>query len=147
MMRYRAGDYDVAAMGWSADYVNPMSFLPLLYTGDVSNNVFYSNTDYDAVVDQIKVEKDPAKFAELVMQADEIASNEYPVLPLYYKSNSYPVKGLCTGCLYDIFFQPVLQERIRFLHTNGEILCAARSRRRASGIWFLTCTLNWLRLR
>ena len=93
----QAGDYDVAAMGWSADYVNPMSFLPLLYTGDVSNNVFYSNTDYDAVVDQIKVEKDPAKFAELVMQADEIASNEYPVLPLYYKSNSYLLKDYVQG--------------------------------------------------
>ena len=93
----QAGDYDVAAMGWSADYVNPMSFLPLLYTDDVSNNVFYSNTDYDAVVDQIKVEKDPAKFAELVMQADEIASNEYPVLPLYYKSNSYLLKDYVQG--------------------------------------------------
>ncbi len=23
------GNYQVAAMGWSADYVNPMSFLPL----------------------------------------------------------------------------------------------------------------------
>ena len=84
-------------MGWSADYVNPMSFLPLFYTDDVSNNVYYSNTDYDAVVDQIKVEKDPAKFAELVMQADEIASNEYPVLPLYYKSNSYLLKDYVQG--------------------------------------------------
>lgn len=25
----QAGDYDVAAMGWGADYLNPMSFLPL----------------------------------------------------------------------------------------------------------------------
>ena len=49
-----------------------MSFLPLLYTNDVTNNSFYSNPDYDAIVDQIKVEKDPAKFAELVLQADEL---------------------------------------------------------------------------
>ena len=74
-----------------------MSFLPLLYTDDVSNNVFYSNKDYDAVVDQIKVEKDSTKFAELVMQADEIASNEYPVLPLYYKSNNYLLKDYVKG--------------------------------------------------
>lgn len=93
----QAGEYDVAAMGWSADYVNPMSFLPLLYTDDVSNNVFYSNKNYDAVVDQIKVEKDSTKFAELVMQADEIASNEYPVLPLYYKSNNYLLKDYVKG--------------------------------------------------
>ncbi|MCD7818853.1 MAG: peptide ABC transporter substrate-binding protein, partial [Lachnospiraceae bacterium] len=32
----QSGDYEVAAMGWSADYLNPMSFLPLLYTDDTS---------------------------------------------------------------------------------------------------------------
>ena len=93
----QSGDYEVAAMGWSADYVNPMSFLPLLYTDDVTNNAFYSNADYDAVVDQIKVEKDSAKFAELVMEADAIASAEYPVLPLYYKSNNYLLKDYVQG--------------------------------------------------
>lgn len=93
----QAGDYQVAAMGWSADYVNPMSFLPLLYTDDVSNNVFYSNADYDAVVDQIRTEKDSATFAELVMQADEIASSEYPVVPLYYKSNTFLLKDYVQG--------------------------------------------------
>ena len=30
----RAGKYDVAAMGWSGDYLHPMTFMPLLKTGD-----------------------------------------------------------------------------------------------------------------
>ena len=60
------GNYDVAAMGWSADYVNPMSFLPLLVTGDVTNTSFYSNPDYDAMVEKIKVEKDSSAFAQMV---------------------------------------------------------------------------------
>ena len=93
----QAGDYDVAAMGWSADYLNPMSFLPLVYTDDVSNNVFYSNPEYDAVVDEVKKEKDPAVFAEKVIEADNIASSEYPVLPLYYKSNTYLMKDYVQG--------------------------------------------------
>lgn len=105
----QSGDYEVAAMGWSADYVNPMSFLPLLYTDDVTNNAFYSNADYDAVVDQIKVEKDSAKFAELVMEADAIASAEYPVLPLYYKSNNYLLKDYVQGVYmtssFNIYFK------------------------------------------
>lgn len=92
-----SGDYEVAAMGWSADYVNPMSFLPLLYTEDVTNNCFYSNPDYDAIVDQIKVEKDSAKFVELVQAADAEVSAEYPVLPLYYKSNNYLLKDYVDG--------------------------------------------------
>ncbi len=93
----QAGDYDVAAMGWSADYLNPMSFLPLLYTDDVSNNTFYSNAEYDAAVDEVKKEKDPAAFAEKVIAADAIASAEYPVLNLYYKSNNYLLKDYVQG--------------------------------------------------
>ena len=93
----QSGDYDVAAMGWSADYVNPMSFLPLLYTGDVSNTLGYSNPEYDKVFDQAKTEKDSAKFGELVKEADNIASSEYPVLPLYYKSNTYLLKDYVSG--------------------------------------------------
>ncbi len=93
----QAGNYDVAAMGWSADYLNPMSFLPLAVTGDVSNNVFYSNADYDAKVAEVKVEKDPAKFAQLVIEADAIASAEYPFLNLYYKSNNYLLKDYVSG--------------------------------------------------
>jgi oligopeptide transport system substrate-binding protein len=91
------GNYEVAAMGWSADYINPMSFLPLLYTNDVSNTIFYSNTDYDAIVDQARVESDPAKYAELVEKADETASNDYPVIPLYYKANSYLMHDNVSG--------------------------------------------------
>ncbi|MEH2951969.1 peptide ABC transporter substrate-binding protein [Candidatus Merdisoma sp. JLR.KK011] len=105
----QSGNYEVAAMGWSADYVNPMSFLPLLYTNDVTNNSFYSNPDYDAIVDQIKVEKDPAKFAELVLKADELVSADYPVLGLYYKSNTYLIKDYIEGVYMvsssNIYFQ------------------------------------------
>ena len=91
------GNYEVAAMGWSADYVNPMSFLPLLYTDDVTNNSFYSNPDYDAIVDQVKVETDPSKFGELVKQADELVSADYPMLNLDYKSNTSLIKDYIEG--------------------------------------------------
>lgn len=93
----QSGNYEIGAMGWSADYVNPMSFLPLVYTGDVTNTSFYSNPDYDAVVDQIKVESDAAKFGELVKEADSIVSSDYPVMPLYYKSNNYLLKDYVEG--------------------------------------------------
>ncbi|ONI39620.1 peptide ABC transporter [Candidatus Epulonipiscium fishelsonii] len=84
----QAGDYDVAAMGWSADYFHPMSFMPLLKTGDSTNTSWYSNPEYDALVDQIRAESDPNKVAELVKQADIMVSSDYPMVPLYYKSNN-----------------------------------------------------------
>ena len=97
----QSGDYEVAAMGWSADYVNPMSFLPLLVTGDVTNTSFYSNPDYDALVEQIKVEKDPAAFAQLVKDADDLVSSDYSVLPLYYKADTYLLKDYVSGVYTD----------------------------------------------
>lgn len=93
----QAGNYQVAAMGWSADYVNPMSFLPLLVTGDITNNAFYSNPEYDELVQQIRVESDPAQVGELVKQADEIVSSDYAMLPLYYKANDYLIKNHVKG--------------------------------------------------
>ena len=33
----------------------------------------------------------------MVQQADEIASSEYPVLPLYYKSNTFLLKDYVSG--------------------------------------------------
>ena len=91
------GNYQVAAMGWSADYLNPMSFLPLFKTGDSTNNSFYSNPDYDALVEQVMVETDPQKAAELTMQAADIASNDYCCLPLYYKSNTFLMHDNISG--------------------------------------------------
>ena len=82
-----AGNYQIAAMGWSGDYVHPMTFMPLLKTGDANNNVFYSNPAYDALVDEASVMTDAKAAMAKFREADALASSEYPVLPLYYKSN------------------------------------------------------------
>ena len=82
-----AGNYQIAAMGWSGDYVHPMTFMPLLKTGDANNNVFYSNPAYDALVEEASVMTDAKAAMVKFREADALASSEYPVLPLYYKSN------------------------------------------------------------
>lgn len=91
------GNYEVAAMGWSADYTHPMSFLPLLVTDDANNNSFYSNPEYDAMVQQIKAETDPAKAVELINQAEDLVMEEYPFINLYYKANNFLMKDYVKG--------------------------------------------------
>ncbi len=91
------GDYDVAAMGWTADYTHPMSFLPLLVTGDANNNSFYSNPEYDALVEQAKSETDPEVAADLILQAEDVAMDEYPFINLYYKTNDFLMKDYVKG--------------------------------------------------
>ncbi len=92
-----AGNYQIGAMGWSGDYLHPMTFLPLLVTSDPNNLVGYSNPDYDALVAKAQVETDPKAGMAIMQEADNIASAEYPVLPLYYKSNMLLMKDSVQG--------------------------------------------------
>ncbi|MEG2700495.1 MAG: peptide ABC transporter substrate-binding protein, partial [Hungatella sp.] len=91
------GDYEVAAMGWSADYMHPMSFLPLLVTGDSNNHSFYSNPEYDALVTQVMAETDRSKAVPLIQKAEDLAMDDYPFINLYYKGNNYLMKDYVTG--------------------------------------------------
>lgn len=84
----QAGNYQVAAMGWGADYFHPMTFFPIFKTGDPANNTGWSNADYDALVDDAMTELDPVKQIELLRSADDIVSSEHVILPTYYRSTS-----------------------------------------------------------
>ena len=93
----QAGNFDLCAMGWSADYLHPMTFLPLLKTGDINNLGKYSNPDYDALVAKAQKEVDPAKAMTIMQDADNLASAQYPMLNLYYKANMMLMKSYVQG--------------------------------------------------
>ncbi len=92
-----AGNYQIGAMGWSGDYLHPMTFLPLYVTGDPNNLVGYSNPEYDALVTKAQVETDPKAAVAIMQEADNLASSEYPTLPLYYKNNMLLMKDTVQG--------------------------------------------------
>lgn len=93
----QAGNYEVAAMGWSGDYLHPMTFLPLLKTGDANNTTFYSNPDYDALVEQAMTETDAAKSLEIMQEAEALAMQDYPLINLFYRDSIYAMKDYVTG--------------------------------------------------
>ena len=84
----KAGNYDIGAMGWSADYIHPMNFLTLFVTGDSNNDVFYSNPEYDELVTKASTMTDAGEAFKVMREAEAIAAAEYPVMPLYYKANT-----------------------------------------------------------
>lgn len=92
-----AGNYDIGAMGWSGDYVHPMTFLALFVTGDANNNVFYSNPAYDALVAKAANITDAEEAFAVMKEAEALAASEYPVLPLYYKANTMLMKHNVVG--------------------------------------------------
>ncbi len=91
------GNYEVAAMGWGGDYLNPMTFLPLLVSDDPLNNTGYANPEYDKAVAIAKSETDPVKAMKLMLDAENIAMKEYPLLPLYYRSTNLMMKPYVEG--------------------------------------------------
>lgn len=83
----QAGDYDIAAMGWGGDYLHPMTFLAGYASDSVLNNSNYANPAYDALLDQVNTETDPAKAAELMHEAEAILiGDDNAVMNLYHRS-------------------------------------------------------------
>lgn len=88
----QAGKYDVAAMGWGADYLNPMTFLPLYMTDNPLNNSNYSSPAYDEAVNKAKSETDSLQAMIDMKDAEDTLMADYPLLPLYYRSSNLMMK-------------------------------------------------------
>jgi len=79
----RQGNYEVAFVGWSADFNDAASFLyPLQSTSTRSNYSRYHNVAYDNLLTQAAAEADRHKRADILHQAEALALEDQPVVPL-----------------------------------------------------------------
>lgn len=86
-------DYQVARLGWIADYNDASSFLDMYRTADSGNNdTGWENEEFKSLIDQASAEQDPAVRTDLQLQAEAIMVDEMPVIPLYYYTNLYVVQ-------------------------------------------------------
>jgi oligopeptide transport system substrate-binding protein len=70
---------------WIADYPHPHDFLGLLLeTGSTSNTGQWSNTDYDALLEEAAATADVDEQARIYAQAQDILAVEAPVVPVAY---------------------------------------------------------------
>ncbi|MCE3026911.1 peptide ABC transporter substrate-binding protein [Salinicola sp. DM10] len=76
------GDFDVARAGWIADYNDAENFLALLHTGVGNNYGAYSNPAYDKLMDQAAQTLDLDAREKLLEQAEDLALNDYALVPL-----------------------------------------------------------------
>lgn len=84
------GDFDLARYSWYADYADPQNFLFLLKTGnDGFNTGKWSSPAFDGLLVQAASERDVAKRAGLLFEAESIVVNELPWIPvLHYRSKA-----------------------------------------------------------
>ena len=92
----RAGKTDMALKDWFADYPDAENFLyPLLHTANrgVGGNVsFYSNPEFDKLVNEARREQDEARRTALYRQADALEYEDAPMIYLFFYKELYAVQ-------------------------------------------------------
>ena len=83
-------------IGWNADYPDPETFLTTLYSPHIpmqlttrssTNSVRYSNPRFDSLFNAAVHEGNPAKRANLFLQADRVQMEDAAIMPIYYELN------------------------------------------------------------
>ena len=83
LQRMHNANYDIALAGWSADYLDPMTYLDLFVSNSGNNHGKYSNPQYDALIKEAKTTNDPNKRFEAFKKAEEIIAKDVPIAPLF----------------------------------------------------------------
>jgi oligopeptide transport system substrate-binding protein len=92
------GTFNVARAGWVADYADAENFLALTTTGNKTFNYSkWSNPEYDRLVAASYEEKDPAKRAEILHQAETLILKEQPIVPLLNSASLWLVSDKVSG--------------------------------------------------
>lgn len=83
---FTAATYQIGSRGWYADYPIMDNFLyPLMYTGNGDNVSHYSSEEFDAKLDEARATVDDAERTRLMGEADAIAAEDVPIIPLVHK--------------------------------------------------------------
>jgi oligopeptide transport system substrate-binding protein len=89
--------WDIARLGWEADYDDPSSFLEIFSTGDSQNDPAYSSTQFNDLLGQARVEPHPDQRAKLFSEAEQVLLNDYPIIPIYFSRGRRLVKPYLGG--------------------------------------------------
>ncbi len=81
----RAGDFEMARASWFAEVRDAMTYLDLLHSASGPiNQSGYHNEAFDALVDRARASADLDVRAELMRQAEQIAVDAQPIMPLNF---------------------------------------------------------------
>jgi oligopeptide transport system substrate-binding protein len=82
--KVQQGDFEIGQAAWGADFNDSTNFLDLLRTGNANNYGRYKNPRFDALLDQANREVDLKKRGELLAQAEQLALDDYAVIPTLF---------------------------------------------------------------
>lgn len=90
--------YQIGRLGWIADYNDANTFLDMYRTADAGNNdTGWENEAFKDLIDQAAAEQDLEARTELLIQAEAVMMEDFPVIPIYYYTNNFVVKDNIQG--------------------------------------------------
>ena len=76
--------WNVARLGWYADYDDPSSFLDVFSRNNVQNDPGYVSTEFNNLIDAARIEPNPDKRMLLLQKSEEVLLDDYPIIPVYF---------------------------------------------------------------
>jgi oligopeptide transport system substrate-binding protein len=96
--RVQRGDFELANMGWYADYDDAKTYLYILQSSSAEmNSGRYESPAYDALIARSDSERDANVRAGLLRQAEEIALRDAALSPVYFDTGRSLVNPRVTG--------------------------------------------------
>lgn len=89
--------WDVARLGWSADYDDPASFLDVFARDNGQNDPGYESAAFNELIDKARVEPQPVKRLTLLRQSEQVLLEDYPIIPIYFYKARRLVKPYLGG--------------------------------------------------
>jgi len=89
--------WEMARLGWTADYNDAGNFLDTLRIGSPNNDAKYVRRDYDELLDRAAVTVDPSDRRQLLESAEKMMLSDYPILPIYFYSSKRLIKPYVKG--------------------------------------------------
>ena len=97
LQNIRDGNYQIARSGWNADYNHPHTWLDTFLSYSVQNWPRWKSPAFDALVERAAATADVGESIGLYRQAEKLAVDEMPRIPLYFYTKSTMVKPYVKG--------------------------------------------------
>lgn len=98
--RMQEGEFELGLTRWGPDYADPMTYLDMWTTDSPNNYGFWSNSEYDAIIESCKkgeLALDVEKRWQALIDAEKIVMDDAVIFPVYQKGNAVMQRSTVEG--------------------------------------------------
>lgn len=95
--RHDKSRWEVARLGWTADFNDASNFLDTFRKNSPNNDSGFSNSTFDLLLDEAARTRDLQTRKLLLEASERVMLNDYPILPLYFYVSKRLVKPYVHG--------------------------------------------------